>query len=450
MISTRRKVVIVGGGAAGCGSAIALAESGWKVSLFEKNTLLSGTSSKTAGRLGLGFHYMDLQTSEMLLRASIRFVKTFPGFRIGETLTWSNSLRHGRYFITNDSLASPTEILHVYESLKQVYANIVNEDSSSMVFGHPDNFYRILEMEEYENDVNVSNVVLGIETAEHLINWKEFQAHLEHCVKSHENISVCERAELVDAKRLHNDTEHRFKLSFNFEKKNVTVYSDYVVNSTWHEIDKLNGLAGFPPYLIPRTNRLKVLLHVRLPNSMLNFHSMFFCIGAFCMLANLGDGTALVSYAPVTNINMSTEVSVSTDTFRLLTEGPSEKESLLLSDGIRRGAATFIPGLENAEVLGLNFGIVQTLGAVNLHDANSPFHKRAYFGVRSESAGWISNPCMKLIYMLENGDMVADILEEQFKNDIKLQDAGNYNLAALQVQGTENYIKIEKFGQQIE
>ena len=420
MTSTRRKVVVVGGGAAGCGSALALAESGWKVSLFEKNTLLSGTSSKTAGRLGLGFHYMDLQTSEMLLRASIRFVKTFPGFRIGETLPWSDSLRHGRYFITHSSLASPAEILHVYESLKQVYASIVKEDSSSMVFGHPDSFYRILDLEEYEHDVNMSNVVLGIETAEHLLDWKKFQEHLERCVKSHENISVYERADLVGAERLHSDTEHRYKLGFNFETKNLTVYSDYVVNSTWHEIDKLNDLAGFPNYFIPRTNRLKVLLHVRLPSSMLNFHSMFFCFGAFCMLANLGDGTALVSYAPVTNINMSTDVSVGTDTLRLLTVGPTEKESLLLSNGIRHGAATFIPELENAEVIGLNFGIVQTLGTVNLLDANSPFHKRAYFGVRSESAGWISNPCMKLMYLLENGDIVADILEEQFKKDFKL------------------------------
>ena len=289
-----------------------------------------------------------------------------------------------------------------------------------MVFGHPDKFYRILEPKEYENEVNIGNVVLGIETAEHLLNWKKFQAHLECCVKSHENISVYERAELAGAERLHGDTEHRFKLNFNLEMKNgtvhhSTVHSDYVVNSTWHEIEKINGSAGFSQNLISRTNRLKVLLHVRLPDSMLNFHSMFFCIGAFCMFSNLGDGTALVSYAPVTNINMSTEVSVSTDTLRLLTEGPSEKESICLSDGIRRGAATFIPEIEKAEVLGLNFGIVQTLGTVNLHDVNSPFHKRAYFGVRSESAGWISNPCMKLLYLLENGDIVKTLWRNSLK-----------------------------------
>jgi hypothetical protein len=420
MIPTRREVVVVGGGAAGCGSALALAENGWSVSLFEKNTLLSGTSSETAGRLGLGFHYMDLQTSEMLLRATIRFVKTFPGFRIGETLPWSDSLRHGRYFITNNSLASPSEILSVYESLKQVYADIVKTDPSNMVFGHPQDFYRILEPKEYEHDVNMGNVVLGVETAEHLLDWEKFQAHLDKCVKSHENITVYERAELVGVERAPGDTEQRFKLQFNFGKKKRRVYCDYVVNSTWHEIDKLNQLAGFPQHVIPRTNRLKVLLHVRLPNSMLNFHSMFFCIGAFCMFANLGDGTALVSYAPVTNITMSTEISISKETSRLLTKGPTEKESLFLSDGILHGAATFIPELESAEVLGLNFGIVQTRGAVNLHDVGSPFHKRAYFGVRSESPGWISNPCMKLIYMLENGEIAVDILEKQFRKDCSM------------------------------
>ena len=51
-------------------------------------------------------------------------------------------------------------------------------------------------------------------------------------------------------------------------------------------------------------------------------------------------------------------------------------------------------------------------------DPDSPVHTRAYFGVRSETAGWISNPSMKLIYLLENGDIVTNILEETFKQDL--------------------------------
>lgn len=108
-----KTVAVIGGGAGGCGSSLALAERGWKVHLFEKNTIFSGTSGITCGRLGLGFHYIDLETSLKLMRATIRLVKTFPGHCVGEDFPSSHPIRRGRYFITNDSLASPHDILEV-------------------------------------------------------------------------------------------------------------------------------------------------------------------------------------------------------------------------------------------------------------------------------------------------------------------------------------------------
>ena len=108
-----KTVAVIGGGAGGCGSSLALAERGWKVHLFEKNTIFSGTSGITCGRLGLGFHYIDLETSLKLMRATIRLVKTYPGHFVGENFPSSHPIRRGRYFITNDSLASPHDILEV-------------------------------------------------------------------------------------------------------------------------------------------------------------------------------------------------------------------------------------------------------------------------------------------------------------------------------------------------
>ena len=108
------------------------------------------------------------------------------------------------------------------------------------------------------------------------------------------------------------------------------------------------------------------------------------------MFSNLGDETGLLSYAPVTNITMSSDASISEKMHRLLEQGPSEKEFHSISEGIVRGTMAFIPELANVKIVGLRFGIVQTLGTVDLCDPNSPVHTRAYFGVRSETAGWIS------------------------------------------------------------
>lgn len=416
MLSTRREVVIIGGGAAGCGSAIELAKNGWKVTLVEKNKLFSGSSSKSPGRMGLGFHYIDFKTSVMILRATIRFVKTFPGFRIGETLEWSHPIRHGRYFITKDSLFSASKILSVYEALKREYSKMVATDPSNMVFGNPKDFYRVLDPADYEKDVEIDNVVMAIETAEHLLDWSKFERHILQLIKDNDNITVDEHTELVDVKRLPGK-DGRFLLIFRSGNERKCVTTDYVVNSTWCEIEKINSLAGFHNMPKSRTNRLKVLLEVRIPDFMFDVHSMFFCMGPFCMFSNLGNGKALISYAPETNIDMSTEVSMSSKMVRLLTEGPNNEEYRFYSKRIRDGATTFIPALKDAEITGLRFGIVQTHGTVNIHDIESPFHGRAYFGLRAEGAGWVSNPCMKLLYLIENGDITTNILEKHFKQD---------------------------------
>ncbi|XP_046849145.1 uncharacterized protein LOC124442691 [Xenia sp. Carnegie-2017] len=379
-----KTVAVIGGGAGGCGSSLALAERGWKVHLFEKNTIFSGTSGITCGRLGLGFHYIDLETSLKLMRATIRLVKTFPGHFVGEDFPSSHPIRRGRYFITNDSLASPHDIL------EQAYSDMVDEDPSNMVFGLPKDFYRILDKEEYVDDVDVSKVVVGIETSEHLLDCKKFQTSLESRLRNHNNITIHEFTKLVDIERLIDDKKYRWSLIFDKSdgKRCVSFSCDYVVNSTWCQIEKFNRIAGFPEQSFPITNRLKAIVGVKLPVSMYDSHSMFFCIGPFCMFSNLGDGTALMTYAPVTNITTSDGTTVNKKMARLTEHGATVNEFRNITSNVVNGVSTFIPALKNAEVISLAFGIVKTQGSVDIYDLSSPFHRRSYFAVRSEGDGW--------------------------------------------------------------
>ena len=54
-----KKIGIVGGGISGLVTAIFLAREGYKVSIFEKNFLLSETSSKTTKLLHGGLRYLE-------------------------------------------------------------------------------------------------------------------------------------------------------------------------------------------------------------------------------------------------------------------------------------------------------------------------------------------------------------------------------------------------------
>ena len=52
------KIVIIGGGIAGCTTAIELAKLGFDITILEKERdILLGTSARTPGRMGLGAYY---------------------------------------------------------------------------------------------------------------------------------------------------------------------------------------------------------------------------------------------------------------------------------------------------------------------------------------------------------------------------------------------------------
>ena len=67
-------IIILGGGIAGCAAAKKLSTK-YKVAILEKRAhVLQGTSRKTPGRMGLGFHYFDPNTSKACLERTTKFV----------------------------------------------------------------------------------------------------------------------------------------------------------------------------------------------------------------------------------------------------------------------------------------------------------------------------------------------------------------------------------------
>lgn len=414
-----KTVIVVGGGAGGCCTALKLAEAGYKVILLEKNKLFSGSSSRTPGRMGLGFHYVDSQTAIMYLKATINFVRAFPGFRIGEELPLDHSYRHGRYFITPDSLFSAEEILKTYQKIQSAYAQLIKEDPRNEVFGPAETIYRILSPEEYSEDVNMSKVAVGIETAEHLLDWPKFSNYLRAKILAEKNITVYEDTAVINVIQHPAMTPryHILTAASNDHSSSIKSFSaSYVINSTWEHLDKLNQLAGFSMPEQVRTNRVKILCEVELPPALINSPSMFFCMGPHCMFSNMGNGRGMMTYAQKTNLEYSTDLEVSENAIRLLAGQASPEEKTELSQQIIAGVAQYIPQMQDAKMLDVKFGVVKTIGEVDIFNCESKFHCRDYHGIRVEAEGWISNPCMKLLYCLENANIITNLIEESQNN----------------------------------
>ena len=78
------RIAIIGGGIAGCTTALRLARDGHDIYIFEeKEDLLQGTSARTPGRMGLGYHYFDLATATTYMRQTVRFMREYPGMLLG-------------------------------------------------------------------------------------------------------------------------------------------------------------------------------------------------------------------------------------------------------------------------------------------------------------------------------------------------------------------------------
>lgn len=424
----RPEVIVMGAGAAGFSAALSLAERGYNVKLIEQNTLGSGTSGRNPGRMGHGFHYVDVETAKTYLRASIQVQRKYPNYLVGKDLPEDNPLRHGRYFITKNSDYPPEEILATYEEIKKEYQRLIAEDPANQVFGPPDKFFRVLEPHEYENDVNMSNIARGVETAEHLFNWQDFAADIKRKILDNPNITLYENTEIVDIERGELDeprfTLHAIKREENSVESKETFHTDFLVNSTWQNIEKLNDKLGLRMIPGSRTNRLKCLLVVKLPESLRDVNSMFFCMGQHGMFSNLGNGYGMMTYAKVTNMGTFHGLDMDENTKRLLDGQATASEKEKIAREMLEGITNYIPAMAEAEIVDVKFGIVQTEGKLTLEDLiklDSSFHKRDYHGVREEQIGLISNPCVKLFYFVKNGELVANLVDAQVDATAKIK-----------------------------
>lgn len=418
--NNKQAIVVIGGGAAGIATALELAQRGYLVTIFEKSELGSGASGRNPGRMGHGFHYADEETAIAYLRASVLVQRTYPGYLLDQDKPFDSKLRHGRYFITKNSDQPKEKILETYEAIKKEYQRLIEEDPANEVFGPVDSFYRILDPSEYANDVNMDIVEMGIETSEHIFDWMAFLTDIRQRLIQHPNIKLREFTEVTKIER-----NGLGKPRFTIEAKTTKGYqiyleTNFIVNSTWHDIKRLNDQVGLKMIPGERTNRLKTLLVLELPPSLEHSNSMFFCMGQHCMISNLGGRRAMATFARVTNLETSSGLTLSLNAQRLLNGGATTEEKLLIARKMVEGISHYIPKISNAIIIDLKFGIVQTQGDLtlsDLKDPSHPFNKRADHYITTEQIGLISNPCMKLFYFIDNAKIVADLIKDHFHAD---------------------------------
>lgn len=411
-MQTRPRVAIVGGGVAGVASAIAIAEAGYAVSLFDTLPLLAGTSNNTPGRLGMGFHYATPHTAAMLFDTTIDLVRRYPRATLGRELPLGHPLRRAQYFVARDSLFGADEISAVHDMLTARYAEAWRRFGHTLPFGEPERFLRRMRVEEYRDYAHPDQVQMGVDTAEVLMDWAEIRTRLDTRVRASPHIDIHEGHEV---KALDRRGEFRWSVAtLGPDGRTHGFEAHIVINCAWQNIDAINTMAGLP-IQAGAVNRLKVLLRAKLPPRLRERSSMFFCMGPFAMFSNMNDGEGMMTYAPVTNISAAQagDAHALAQINRILRHGVDATESRRLTEALREGVARFIPAMREAEPVALKFGVVRTRGECDLWDKKSDVHHRDYTGVQADSADFITHAATKLIYFARNADQVVELVSQR-------------------------------------
>ncbi|KAJ7382797.1 hypothetical protein OS493_032757 [Desmophyllum pertusum] len=250
--SSRQTIAIIGGGAGGCCSALALARTGrFNIYLLEKNEeLMRESSDVTSGRMGLGFHYADKGTALYYLHATIEF--------------------------------SRREILDTYNALKEEYTKMVLEDARNEIFGPPEHFYRILEPYEFEKDVAMETIAMGIETAEELLDWpslRRFIISQLELFQDENTVTIKTNTEVTEISAVSDRCGYVIDTVSMPEGDVVKIFADITVNASWYNIAKFNKMVGISAWARKRCNRIKAIATVHLPEDLANMPSMFFLHG---------------------------------------------------------------------------------------------------------------------------------------------------------------------------
>lgn len=393
--------------------------------------------------MGLGFHYVHPSSAITYLRQTINFVRRFydscPHLMVGQEFSKDHPLRNGRYYIVKNSLFPATQIIETYEKLLEEYTELVRRDRKNKLFGEPDKFYRILNPGEYRDDVNLKNVEMGIETREHLLDWPRFKKFLLDEIATRKNIKVFTESRVQEINYLYRGACYEIHI-----ESLVSIYkwqAEFVVNATWEWVDYFNTRVGH--YRLPeeiRTNRAKTLVKIKLPDELKEKNSMFFCMGPHCMFSNIGGGYGLITYAPETNLQNSTDLIPAKNYLDIINGHMSNKKQLKIAKNIVLGVSDYIPAMVNAEIIEVRFGTVQVEGKADIFDRSSRMHERDYMGIKYLEDGFVSLSCMKLLYgdgnakiittffrdferrILPISEQIKDLISNKFKTDTEIEN----------------------------
>jgi glycine/D-amino acid oxidase-like deaminating enzyme len=376
------RVGVLGGGLQGCCAALALAERGAEITLFDKNdALLSRAAVANEGKIHLGYMYAGdptLSTAKTMMAGALSFAPFLERY-LGQPVHSFSVSVPATYVVHRDSQQSAED---VFAYLRTVHAliNEAAEGRNQAYFGR--NLQAALRRwsaAEKGSEFDPAIALAAFSTPEIAINPSALAQSLQECIASHPLIEVrCSRT-IVGAE------QERTKILVLSNGKDGPSQDrfDHVVNALWDGRLALNEALGFRANR-PWLHRLKYGVSFRLPRDVRPPPSATFVLGAFGEVVTYGDGLIYLTWYPECLQAICTDVTPPD-----WTTYPAEPLRSRILVGTFRALSAIVPSLRDLNIEGLpeacvKGGAIVAWGKTDIYDPASELHRRFEIGVTSE------------------------------------------------------------------
>jgi glycine/D-amino acid oxidase-like deaminating enzyme len=375
------RVGVLGGGLQGCCAALALAERGVSVTLFDKNgALLSRAAVANEGKIHLGYMYAGdptLSTAKTMMTGALSFAPFLERYLDRPARSFLVSIP-ASYVVHRDSQVS-CEDTCAY--LNAVHA-LINEAAAGRrqaYFGRELNApLRPWSAAEQETAFDAGLALAVVSTPEIAINPLVLAETMRDRIAAHPRIDVrCNRT-VVGAKEEHD----RIEVLSDGPEGAARDGFDHIVNALWDGRLKLNEALGYRANR-PWLHRLKYGVSFRLPAGAKPPPSATFVLGAFGEVVTYGDGLIYLTWYPECLKAICSDVAPPEwDTY------PPEPLRSRIVIGTFRALSAIVRALraldaENLPEVCVKGGTIVAWGKTDIYDPASELHRRFEIGVTS-------------------------------------------------------------------
>jgi glycine/D-amino acid oxidase-like deaminating enzyme len=364
----------------GCCCALALAERGVEVTLFDRNDrLVSRAAVANEGKIHLGYMYANdpsHSTARMMMNGALAFAP-FMARHLEIAAENLNVSQPAAYVVHRQSQRSAAQ---VSEYLATVHRMIVEaaEGRPKAYFGRDlSKNPRSWSAAEREAEFDCSIALAAFDTPEVAINPVALGQALRERIHSDRRIEVRLAHQVLSVE----DVDHPVVITKNPGGAARSRF-DHVINALWDGRLAVNETLGLRPGR-PWLHRLKYGVSFYLPENAKRPPSATFVSGPFGEVVTYQDGLVYLTWYPVCLLSISSDIAPP--------EWPTYPDEPLRSDLLRgtlEAMAKFVVSLqelvpEELAHITVKGGVIVAWGETDIYDPNSELHRRYEIGVTS-------------------------------------------------------------------